>query len=99
MEEANKDEKNVSLSRSTENDSEESSVYYILIPIMSIIVLILLVHLIRLLYRRYNASGKMVRIRFVQDRQHVNGGRNGLLNGNGIAQTPLILNRKQPYFL
>uniref|UniRef100_A0AC34F6W3 SEFIR domain-containing protein n=1 Tax=Panagrolaimus sp. ES5 TaxID=591445 RepID=A0AC34F6W3_9BILA len=86
-------ERNVTIPPAQEKEGEESSIYYFLIPIFSIILLVVLVHLIRFLYRRYSASGKMVRIRFVQDRQHDNssGGR-GLLNGNGIVQTPLILN-------
>lgn len=93
-------ERNVTLSPSSqESESEGSKVYYILIALISIIILILLVHFIRYLYRRYNASGKMVRIRFVQDRQHdsSSGGR-GLLNSNGIVQAPLILNRKDFVF-
>lgn len=92
------DERNVTIPPSQEKEAEESSLYYLLIPIFSIIVLVVLVHLIRFLYRRYSASGKMVRIRFVQDRQPDNssGGR-GLLNGNGVVQAPLILNRKHFY--
>uniref|UniRef100_A0AC35FDH0 SEFIR domain-containing protein n=1 Tax=Panagrolaimus sp. PS1159 TaxID=55785 RepID=A0AC35FDH0_9BILA len=86
-------ERNVTIPPAQEKETEESSIYYFLIPIFSIIVIVVLVHLSRLLYRRYSASGKMVRIRFVQDRQHdsSSGGR-GLLNGNGVVQTPLILN-------
>jgi hypothetical protein len=86
-------ERNVTIPPTQEKETEESSIYYFLIPIFSIIVIVVLVHLSRLLYRRYSASGKMVRIRFVQDRQHdsSSGGR-GLLNGNGVVQTPLILN-------
>jgi hypothetical protein len=94
MEEPSKNnERNVTIPPSQEKETEESSIYYFLIPIFSIIVIVVLVHLSRLLYRRYSASGKMVRIRFVQDRQHdsSSGGR-GLLNGNGVVQTPLILN-------
>uniref|UniRef100_A0AC34PW07 SEFIR domain-containing protein n=1 Tax=Panagrolaimus sp. JU765 TaxID=591449 RepID=A0AC34PW07_9BILA len=73
-------------------EEPNSGIWFIVFILFgSIVIIVCLMHLVRLVYRRYSASGKMVRIRFVQERQMENGGNAGGLLGPGV-KAPLILN-------
>jgi len=86
------DMSNVTVPPASKEEGSSFSVFYILIILISFSTMLCLLYCLRIVYRRYRASGKMVRIRFVQERQLENGGRNSLLGQGSTLKTPLILN-------
>ncbi|KAE9554804.1 hypothetical protein FO519_002001 [Halicephalobus sp. NKZ332] len=85
------DVNNVTVPPTSKEEASNFSIFYVIIILTSLTTMFCLLYCLRTVYRRYRASGKMVRIRFVQERQLENG-RNSLLGNGSAVKAPLILN-------